>query len=68
MGGEQRWRFGGRVDADECARVGSLQIEVPDRPGPMELRLVLTGAGVPGGRASGIGELERLDRCRIISR
>jgi len=60
-GGEQRWRYGGQVAADSCQRVGTLAIEVPDRPGPMELTLTLCGDGVPG------GTVERVDHTRIVS-
>jgi beta-mannosidase len=45
-GGEQRWRFGGDLDADAVQRVGTLAIEVPDAPGPMYLDLHLTGPDV----------------------
>jgi len=61
-GGEQRWRFGGAVAADTCARVGTLQVEVPDRPGPLELQLRLTGRAIPG------EVIERTDRSRIVAR
>jgi beta-mannosidase len=61
-GGEQRWRFGGDVAADAVARVGTLPIEVPDRPGPAALDLVLTGEGVPQ------GPVERADHTRIVAR
>jgi beta-mannosidase len=40
-GGEHRWRFGGAVRADDCARVGTLQLLVPDAPGPLTLDLTL---------------------------
>ncbi|WP_426574088.1 glycoside hydrolase family 2 protein [Aquihabitans sp. McL0605] len=59
-GGEQRWRFGGAVAADTCVRVGTLQVEVPDEPGPVTLHLELTGQGVPGGTVT------RTDRSRIV--
>ena len=59
-GGEQRWRFGGAVAADTVARVGTLQIEVPDRPGPLTLDLSLTGRGL------GDDPIERTDRSRIV--
>lgn len=62
MGGEQRWRFGGSVPADACVRVGTLQIEVPDRPGPLTLDLTLDGDGVPE------GPIERADHGRIVVR
>jgi len=59
---EQRWRFGGSLDADRCERVGTLPIEVPDAPGPVTLDLVLRGEGVPG------GDVVRTDRSRIVRR
>ena len=45
-GGEQRWRFGGDIDADTVQRVGTLAIEVPDAPGPLHLTLKLTAPDV----------------------
>lgn len=45
-GGEHRWRFTGRVDADDCVRVGTLPIEVPEAPGPARLDLELDGSGL----------------------
>lgn len=60
-GGEQRWRFGGAVGADSCSRVGTLQIEVPDRPGPLTLDLALSGPTL------GDDPIERTDRSRIVS-
>ncbi|MBX3313323.1 MAG: hypothetical protein KF906_03295 [Actinobacteria bacterium] len=59
---EQRWRFGGTIDADRCLRVGTLPIEVPDVPGPMTLDLELRGDDVPG------GPLTRTDVTRIVRR
>ena len=61
-GGEQRWRFGGDIEADSCERVGTLSIEAPDRPGPVTLTLELRGAGLPG------GPITRVDRTRIVTR
>jgi beta-mannosidase len=60
-GGEHRWRFGGTVDADDVVRVGTLQIEVPDAPGPVALELVLTGPALDA-------PFERTDRSRIVRR
>jgi hypothetical protein len=40
-GGEQRWRFRGNVDADGCARVGTLQFVVPNAAGALMLDLTL---------------------------
>jgi beta-mannosidase len=59
-GGEQRWRFSGAIAADTCARVGTLQVEVPDRPGPLVLDLSLTGQGLAH------EPVERTDRSRIV--
>ena len=61
-GGEQRWRFGGDLGADCCERVGTLAVEVPDAPGPMELVLELVGDEVPQ------GPVVRHDRSRIAAR
>jgi beta-mannosidase len=61
-GGEQRWRFGGDVDPDAVVRVGTLQVEVPDRAGPLDLGLALTGPGIAD------GPLERNDATRIVER
>ena len=59
-GGDQRWRFGGHLDADTCVRVGTLSIEVPDAPGPMILTLELTGADLP------VGPVLRSDASHIV--
>ncbi|MFN8018187.1 MAG: hypothetical protein U0P45_08695 [Acidimicrobiales bacterium] len=59
-GGEQRWRFGGAVAADTVARVGTLQVEVPDAPGPIELELELVGDGIDG-------PVLRTDQARIVA-
>ena len=40
-GGEQTWRFGGDVDADSVAHVGSLSFNVPNAPGALMLDLSL---------------------------
>ena len=61
-GGEQSWRFGGDVKADAVARVGTLRFEVPDRPGPLILKLTLAGEGVPD------SPVMRTDRTRIVIR
>jgi hypothetical protein len=39
-GGRRDWRWRGDVPADGCQRVGTVQIVVPDAPGPLELTLV----------------------------
>ncbi len=59
-GGEQRWRFGGDLEPDSCERVGTLSVEVPDRPGPLTLELTLTGA--PD------GPVVRTEHTRIVTR
>ena len=41
-GGEQRWRFGGPVPADEVVKVGRIRLEVPDATGGLRLDLTLT--------------------------
>jgi beta-mannosidase len=38
-GGEERRRFGGTVDADDVAYVGTVEAIVPDTPGDLELAL-----------------------------
>jgi beta-mannosidase len=38
-GGAHRWSFEGDVPADSCVLVGTLQLEVPDAPGPLTLHL-----------------------------
>jgi beta-mannosidase len=45
-GGSRRWRFGGGVPADDCVRVGTLELEVPDTLGGLTIDLTLTAAGV----------------------
>ncbi|HMJ79273.1 MAG TPA: hypothetical protein VK507_25030, partial [Iamia sp.] len=40
-GGEHTWRAGGAVGADACVRVTTIQLVVPDAPGPLTLDLVL---------------------------
>ena len=59
-GGQQRWRFGGAVAADTVARVGTLQVEVPDAPGPLVLELELVGEGIDG-------PVVRMDQSRIVA-
>lgn len=43
-GGEHVWRYAGDVEADSCARVGTVQLVVPDAPGPLDLVLRLVDA------------------------
>ena len=59
-GGEQRWRFGGNIDADSCMRVGTLPIVVPDAPGPITLTLDLSGYDLPD------GPVQRLDASHVV--
>jgi beta-mannosidase len=40
--GERRWRFGGRVDADDCTFVGRIEFDVPDAGRSLEVDLELT--------------------------
>jgi beta-mannosidase len=49
LGGAHRWRFAGDVPADGCVRVGTLQLEVPDAPGPLTLDLEVIGDALPHG-------------------
>ncbi len=59
--GSQRWRFGGDVPADRCIRIGTLPIEVPDAPGPLDLVLTMTGPGLDDGPQT------RRYRTRIVA-
>ena len=38
-GGGHRWTFAGEVPADACVRIGTIQFEVPDVSGELELHL-----------------------------
>jgi beta-mannosidase len=40
-GGDHAWRWQGDIPADECARVGTLQVIVPVAPGPLVLDVEL---------------------------
>jgi len=40
--GEQRWRFGGAVDADEVVKVGRVDLVVPESLGPLTFELQMT--------------------------
>ena len=42
-GGRHSWTWEGEVPEDDCVRVGTVQAVVPDAPGPLTLRLNLTG-------------------------
>jgi len=44
-GGIRTWRFAGDVDADTCARVGTISTTAPDGSGPLLLDLDLTWSG-----------------------
>ena len=59
-GGEQRWRFGGDVDADTCLRIGTLAISVPDASGRLTLELSMSGYDLPD------GSVTRHDSTRIV--
>ena len=59
-GGEQRWRFGGDIDADTCLRIGTLAISVPDAPGRLTLELSMSGYDLPD------GPVARYDSTRIV--
>lgn len=43
-GGQHTWRARGDVGPDACVRVTTVQLVVPDAPGPLTLDLRLTGA------------------------
>ena len=45
-GGEQRWRFGGAVAADDVVKVGRLRFEAPDAAGMLTIDLTLTAGDV----------------------
>jgi beta-mannosidase len=45
-GGEQRWRFGGAIGADECVKVGRIEFSVPDTLGALTFDLTLTAGPV----------------------
>jgi hypothetical protein len=52
-GGAQRWRFAGSVPADACARIGTLQIEIPadttSDGDDLVLHLEVRGTDLPDG-------------------
>jgi len=60
-GGEHAWSFRGDVGADDCVRVGTLQLVVPDAPGPLTLDVALVGA-------DGIELATNADRTVVIRR
>jgi beta-mannosidase len=41
-GGDQRWRFGGPVDADDVVKVGVIDLVVPDTLGELSIELAMT--------------------------
>lgn len=43
-GGEHTWRWGGDMPADECVRVGTITLVVPDAPGPLRIALRMDDA------------------------
>jgi beta-mannosidase len=45
-GGEERWRFGGAIGADECVKVGRIELSVPDTLGALTFDLTLTAGPV----------------------
>jgi beta-mannosidase len=45
-GGEQRWRFGGPIPADDVVKVGRIRLDVPVASGPLTLDLQLTSGDV----------------------
>jgi len=45
-GGDETWAWQGDLSADECTRIGAIDLEVPDAPGPLTIDLELTGDGV----------------------
>ena len=51
-GGSRTWRWRGDIPADGCQRVGTMQVVVPDAPGPLalELRLPRTTASTVDNR------------------
>lgn len=40
-GGDHTWRWSGEIPSDSCVRVGTVQLVVPDAPGPLALDLEL---------------------------
>ncbi len=47
-GGSQRWGFRGEIEADDCALVGQVTIDVPDVTGELLLGLALDGRTASG--------------------
>ncbi len=46
QGGEHRQQWTGAVPADDCVRVGDLDLEVPDCDGPLHIEVSLEGRGI----------------------
>ena len=47
-GDGRSWRWSGDVPADECVRVGTVGLAVPDAPGPVRLALTCRYDGTGG--------------------
>ena len=45
-GGERRWRFGGVIPADDCVKVGTISLSIPDTLGALTFDLTLTGGDI----------------------
>ena len=45
-GGEQRWRFGGAVPADDVVKVGEIRFDVPEADGTLTVELAMTSGSV----------------------
>lgn len=45
-GGEQQWRFGGDIPADECIRAGRIRLEIPETLGALTIDLRLDSESV----------------------
>jgi hypothetical protein len=45
-GGDEHFRFGGPIPADEVVMVGTVLLDAPEVPGELTLDLVLTADGV----------------------
>ncbi|HYN32779.1 MAG TPA: hypothetical protein VES40_09145 [Ilumatobacteraceae bacterium] len=46
--GEQRWRFGGAVAADDVVKVGRIRFDVPDTKGLLTFDLTITAGDITG--------------------
>jgi beta-mannosidase len=45
-GGQRRWRFGGAIGADECVKVGRIELDVPNTLGALTFDLTLTAGDI----------------------